>query len=135
LVALILFGSRARGDATPDSDWDVLLLADNLPVSPFRRSRFVYALLPDEWRYQLSILCHSTSEWFSRVTPLALDIALDGIILYDNSQGTVSTRLADLRQKLNQMGLKRQAIGNNDWLWFWQSFPGLNWQINWEETA
>jgi predicted nucleotidyltransferase len=25
---VILFGSRARGDARPDSDWDVLILLD-----------------------------------------------------------------------------------------------------------
>jgi len=28
--AALLFGSRARGDARPDSDWDVALLVDPL---------------------------------------------------------------------------------------------------------
>jgi len=32
VAALILFGSRARGDADPDSDLDVLIIADE--VSP-----------------------------------------------------------------------------------------------------
>ena len=27
---IILYGSRARGDARKDSDWDVLVLVDNL---------------------------------------------------------------------------------------------------------
>ncbi|MBK8432567.1 MAG: nucleotidyltransferase domain-containing protein [Chloroflexi bacterium] len=37
LVALVLFGSRARGDARPDSDWDLLLIAEGLPERPFAR--------------------------------------------------------------------------------------------------
>ena len=32
-VQAILFGSRARGDAEEDSDWDVLVLIDNPHVS------------------------------------------------------------------------------------------------------
>lgn len=35
--AIILFGSRARGDARPDSDWDVMVLTkDNANVSQLR---------------------------------------------------------------------------------------------------
>ncbi len=30
---LILYGSRARGDARPDSDWDLLLLTEKPKVS------------------------------------------------------------------------------------------------------
>jgi predicted nucleotidyltransferase len=28
-----LFGSRARGDNRPDSDWDILILIDNLDIT------------------------------------------------------------------------------------------------------
>ena len=39
-VALYLFGSRARGDAEPDSDVDVaVLLKGRLPERPFRVTR------------------------------------------------------------------------------------------------
>ena len=38
LDVLILFGSRARGDASPDSDWDVLaMLRDDADPSHARR--------------------------------------------------------------------------------------------------
>lgn len=37
LCGLLLFGSRARGDARPDSDWDVAVLADeNANVAALR---------------------------------------------------------------------------------------------------
>ena len=32
LSGVLLFGSRARGDASPDSDWDVAVLVDDRPV-------------------------------------------------------------------------------------------------------
>ncbi len=31
LVAIVLFGSRARGEAREDSDWDLLVIAKALP--------------------------------------------------------------------------------------------------------
>ena len=37
LRAVVLFGSRARGDARPDSDIDVLVVADGLPRDPIAR--------------------------------------------------------------------------------------------------
>ena len=36
LHSLILFGSRARGDADPDSDLDVLVVLDNQPTDSGR---------------------------------------------------------------------------------------------------
>jgi uncharacterized protein len=35
-----LFGSRARGDNKPDSDWDILILINNLTVTSEIEDRF-----------------------------------------------------------------------------------------------
>jgi predicted nucleotidyltransferase len=35
---IFLYGSRARNDARPDSDWDILILVDGV-VNPSRRDR------------------------------------------------------------------------------------------------
>jgi Nucleotidyltransferase domain len=35
---IILFGSRARGDALPDSDYDVLVVLDSLPPGEWHRT-------------------------------------------------------------------------------------------------
>lgn len=39
LVAIVLFGSRARGDAMEESDWDILIIAEDLPELPMERYR------------------------------------------------------------------------------------------------
>ncbi len=36
-VAVYLFGSRARCEARPDSDWDFLVVVDQMPPGPERR--------------------------------------------------------------------------------------------------
>lgn len=131
LVALVLFGSRARGDARPDSDWDLLLIAEGLPDSSWRRMQFVKSLLPQAWRYEINILAHTPEEWFRHVTPLALDIALDGLFLYEDKPHLFSERLADLRQQLRQWGLERESLGNHDWVWLWRNEPQQDWQLEW----
>jgi len=39
LVAVVLFGSRARGDAKEESDWDMLVIAEDLPERQMERYR------------------------------------------------------------------------------------------------
>ncbi len=36
LRQVLLFGSRARGEARPDSDWDFLIIVDRKPERPLR---------------------------------------------------------------------------------------------------
>jgi predicted nucleotidyltransferase len=45
LRGIALFGSRARGDARPESDWDLLVVADGLPSSLLDRSRMLRQVL------------------------------------------------------------------------------------------
>ena len=49
LVAIVLFGSRARNEAKVESDWDLLLIADYLPQKALDRHLFVKQLLPIQW--------------------------------------------------------------------------------------
>jgi uncharacterized protein len=50
LIAVVLFGSRARGDANEDSDWDLLLIARDLPERVLRRHLWLKGMLPVVWR-------------------------------------------------------------------------------------
>jgi len=131
LVAVVLFGSRARGEAGPESDWDLLVIAENLPDSPWHRQKRILALLPREWQHQVNLLAYTPAEWFARVTPLALDIALDGIVLYDGTRALFSARLSALRRQLSDLGLERQAIGEGEWVWLWRDEPRHYWRLEW----
>jgi predicted nucleotidyltransferase len=50
LIAVALFGSRARGDADENSDWDFLVIARNLPERVLRRHFWLKGMLPHAWR-------------------------------------------------------------------------------------
>jgi hypothetical protein len=47
-LAIYLFGSKARGDAGPDSDYDLLLVVPDDAPAERRRSRLAYETL---WRF------------------------------------------------------------------------------------
>lgn len=48
---VILFGSQARGDARPDSDWDVLILLDKDKVTGKDMDEYSYPLREMGWEY------------------------------------------------------------------------------------
>ena len=130
LVAVVLFGSRARGEANEHSDWDLLLVAHDLPRKPFQRHLQLKQMLPADWRGKVAILAKTPSELESYLSSLFLDIALDGIILYD-SQDYMASRLARLRRLIRDQGLQRTQM-QRDLVWRWQRFPGFNWSLDWE---
>jgi hypothetical protein len=130
LVALVLFGSRARGDSHAGSDWDLLLVAKELPMKPFERHLYLKRMLPDRWRGQVSILAKTPTEFESSLSPLFLDISLDGVILADTN-GYIDQRLMMLRQTIQDKGLYRDRRGQ-DFVWRWHQQPDLNWELSWE---
>lgn len=81
---IILFGSRARGDARKDSDWDLLILTD-YPVSFQDEQRFRHHLfdLELELGEAFSTFVYSKSEWEMKhaVTPLYQNVVKEGVRL------------------------------------------------------
>lgn len=133
LVAVALFGSRARGEAGEGSDWDIFVLAHHLPNGILERHQRLKRLLPDVWRGRVAVLAKTPQEFSSHLPPLWLDIALDGIVLYD-PEGYVTDRLEQLRALIHRRGLIRERTGRN-LVWRWECFPGFNWSLQWEQAS
>lgn len=126
LVAVALFGSRARGGGGEESDWDLLVVAEGLPESPLERQVSLKGLLPPGCE-AVSLLPRTPEEFEDHVPSLYLDIALDGKILYD-PQGYLSERLSRLRRLMEDLGLYREwtEVGQE---WRWRRQPTGSWAL------
>lgn len=133
LVAAVLFGSRARGEATEQSDWDLLVLAKALPTRTLARYRFLKNLLPPHWRGRVSILAKTPPEFESALPPLYLDIACDGQVLYDPT-GYMQRKMYQVQRLIHRLGLVRSRRGQ-DTVWGWKTPPKAGWALRWEETS
>lgn len=131
LIAVVLFGSRARGEASAESDWDMLLIAEGLPPTPFERHLFLKRLLPHGCRGAVSFLAKTPEEFESHLASIYLDIALDGQILY-NSYGYARRRLAVIRSLIERAGLYRERTVAGD-VWRWQEEPSGIWALEREK--
>jgi predicted nucleotidyltransferase len=82
---ITLYGSRARGAAAPESDWDLLVLLDG-PVDPGRAAAVRYRLYELEWETGavLTSAVLSKQEWDSslwQAMPFHASVDQDGIRL------------------------------------------------------
>ena len=81
---VVLFGSRARGDAKKDSDWDLLILIDSQNIREkedlFRDKIFDLELETGEI---ISMFVYNNKDWTSRhkITPLYKSIKKEGVVL------------------------------------------------------
>jgi predicted nucleotidyltransferase len=130
LISIVLFGSRARGEAREDSDWDLLVLARDLPSRLFQRHRILKQMLPAAERGRISLLAKTPQEFEASLPALYLDIALDGIVLYD-PELYIADKLVVLRKLIGEKGLRRERAGR-ELVWRWQEFPGFGWSVEWE---
>lgn len=101
-------------------------------MQAFARHRYVKSLLPVEWRGRLAVLAKTPAEFESALPALFLDIALEGIILWDVND-YMAGRLAGLRRLLSQRGMHRERR-NGSFVWQWQEFPGYEWRLAWKDT-
>ena len=82
---VILYGSRARGDNKPDSDWDVMILLNRKNVDKKTEQTFRHNLLDIELEIgvPISVFVYSKSDWEGKysMTPLIRRIKKEGILI------------------------------------------------------
>jgi predicted nucleotidyltransferase len=129
LVSLAVFGSVGRGTPRPDSDIDLLVVADPLPDGRLARVAdfdHVEEAIPDTFasgrraglHTRLSPVMRTPAE-IRQGSPLLLDMTEDAKLLIDRG-GFLAAALADLRSRLAARGARRVWRGS---AWCWDLKP------------
>ena len=82
---LILFGSRARGSARKESDWDLLIVVDNDKLSYETRAELTYPFVTLGWEIGTDInpVIYTAKKWMAQhITPFYHNVVKDGIQLW-----------------------------------------------------
>ncbi|HSW01216.1 MAG TPA: nucleotidyltransferase domain-containing protein [Sedimentisphaerales bacterium] len=82
---VILYGSRARGDATEHSDYDILVLVDQ-PVNVALKDRILSSIYPLELETEamLTVVTYNRRQWESTPycdMPFHRNVERDGVIV------------------------------------------------------
>lgn len=129
LVSLVVFGSVGRRTMRPDSDIDLLVVADPLPMGRMRRvgdfapvERVLDPLLKAKQTVgvttRLSPLFKTPGEIVTG-SPIFLDMTQDARILYDKDD-FFRLQMLDLEARLKRLGARRVFQGES---WWWDLKP------------
>ena len=81
LERMVLFGSQARGDATPDSDVDVLVVlhGDVRPVEEIRRTGGTVSDVSLRTGMDVAVTFISAERFHSETSPFVLNVRSEGV--------------------------------------------------------
>ena len=82
---VILYGSRARGDARQDSDWDVLILLDKDGIRPHDYDEYTYPLRELGWDRGecINTVLYTKKDWQHDIADaFHQNVTKEGIILW-----------------------------------------------------
>ena len=82
---IYLFGSKARGDSSPDSDYDLMVIVSNETAPERRRSRLAYQALRGTGTAADVLVC--TEQYFQErlhlPSSLPAIVIREGVLLYE----------------------------------------------------
>jgi predicted nucleotidyltransferase len=128
LKTVVLFGSRARGDASSRSDHDLFVVIEGLPSDPVLRAKTVRRALLDA-PFHANLMAKTPGEIDLNLTPLLLDVCVDGICLYGENYFENYRRKA--LKALRESGLERRQVGR-ELVWRFRRMPETEWELTWE---
>lgn len=128
LTSIVLFGSRARGDCTKFSDFDILIIAKSLPERHLARMGYIRAPLLN-FEEKVSVIAKTPEEFDSCFPPLYLDMAIDGKILIDKGR-FMEARLKKIKKIIENSALNRVKKGD-EFFWRWKSPKKPGWRLDW----
>jgi len=130
LISVVLYGSYARKQIGPESDVDILIIADGLPRSTLERQIFltkIFNEIEDHLRQTLyptglfpyisAIL--KTPQEANCVSRIYFDMIDEARIFFDRGDFFKSV-LQKVKKRLEELGAKRVQVGK---MWYWDLKP------------
>lgn len=128
LKTVVLFGSRARGKTDATRDHDIFMVIEDLPAGLIQRQNEIRAAIWDI-PIRVNTISKTPEEVDMNLTPLLLEICVDGICLYGRNYFEPYRRKAN--KLLKDAGLKRKRVGK-EWYWQFEKMPQSEWDLSWE---
>lgn len=122
ITGVVAFGSRVKGKATPHSDIDLLIVADGINQKRHRRGEEIIRIKRYLKGLPADILLFTKQEVksnFRNHNPLFLDIAEDGIIVFDKDR-FLENLTKETIEYIKQNGIKKLEEG-----WVFSVKPGV----------
>jgi len=126
LESFAVYGSVARGQASKNSDIDILLISEELDGSLASRMERLYHIekeLKEELRWLRKHGIYTSLSFYPlrkeearRFPLLFLDLTEEAVILYDKNR-FLEAILLELKRKLLEHGAKRIVIDEKHWYW------------------